>query len=313
MNDMKSNSELATWRDCRRKWWLNYFRRLSLLREEVQRPRQVGTLIHQSTEAYYANGFSQEAAFEVLNGFVMAEQDKQEWSEAEVKELKWIADTSRIMLEGYFEWLAETGVNQGLTVIAPEKEIIVPLPGTDVRLGGKLDVVMHNDVLGVNQTIERKTVDKFADLEPTASINTQFRMYTLLHYLDNPDNEIAGMILEMMRRTKQSRQAKPPFYKRVELWHSRKMLRVFWNHVIATLNDIDEATRRLAAGEDHNLVAYPSPDKSCTWKCDYFRICGSLDDPDTDVDELVGRRYEVKDQYERYTGIAEASAEPVVS
>lgn len=311
--NLKSNSEFNDWRDCRRKWFLKYWMRLARTREEVHRPRQVGSLIHEATEAYYGNGFSQDEAFKVLNGFLAAEQEKQEWNEDEVKELAWIADTSRIMLEGYFEWLAETGANQGLTVVAPEKEVIVPVPGMNIEIAGKLDVVMHNDVLGINQTIERKTVDKFGDLEPTAGINTQFRMYTLLHYLEDPDSDVAGMILEMIRRTKQTRRAKPPFYKRVELWHSRKMLRVFWAHLMATIEDIQFAEARLAEGADPHSIVYPSPSKDCTWKCDFFQICGLLDDPDTDVNDLIGRRYETRNPYERYTENAAAAADSVVS
>ena len=50
-----SNSELATFKECRRKWWLNYYRGLTPKNVPMHGPLALGTRIHYALEMYYTD------------------------------------------------------------------------------------------------------------------------------------------------------------------------------------------------------------------------------------------------------------------
>ena len=51
-----SNSEIQTFKDCRRKWWLTYYRRLQPKYRDSTGALALGTRIHAALDDYYANG-----------------------------------------------------------------------------------------------------------------------------------------------------------------------------------------------------------------------------------------------------------------
>ena len=51
-----SNSELQTFKDCRRRWWLNYYRRLQPKQKDMTGALALGTRIHAALDAHYAQG-----------------------------------------------------------------------------------------------------------------------------------------------------------------------------------------------------------------------------------------------------------------
>src|SRR5690606_19999995 len=82
----------------------------------------------------------------------------------------------------------------------------------------------------------------------------------------------------MPRREKRTASANPPFYARHTTRHNEETLRSHWMALTSVAADIVDVLHRLDAGEDHRTACYPSPSKECSWKCDYFRACGLLDD-----------------------------------
>jgi len=56
-----ANSELQTFKRCKRKWWLSYYRRLHLRREGVG-ALSIGNMVHAPLEAYYATPDQREGA-----------------------------------------------------------------------------------------------------------------------------------------------------------------------------------------------------------------------------------------------------------
>ena len=51
-----SNSEIQTFKDCRRKWWLSYYRRLRPRTESKTGALALGSRIHQALDDYYSKG-----------------------------------------------------------------------------------------------------------------------------------------------------------------------------------------------------------------------------------------------------------------
>ena len=62
-----SNSEIQTFKQCRRKWWLQWYRGLASRQTEVQGVRSTGTRLHIGLDAYYQpEGQSTRAALAAL-------------------------------------------------------------------------------------------------------------------------------------------------------------------------------------------------------------------------------------------------------
>lgn len=295
-----SNSEIQAFKRCRRKWWLGHVRRLRLRRQDVQRPRDVGNLVHNVLDTYYGagmNALAAEARFAEL-----ATEMRETFPGDE--DVQWVVDTSRIMLEGYLEWVTETGIDVGLEVVAPEAQLEVALPGYESKLVGKLDLRVHDHTTDRSGFLENKTVGNFADREKTADIDEQLMMYHLLELLadvDSPPETATSLVfLNMIRRTKRTRQAKPPFFKRITVHHNLGEMRSFYVRVLAEVRDIEAARRRLEFGDPPLSVVYPSPNKNCSWDCDFRRVCPMFDDPDQDAEGYLAAYYEEHDPYERY-------------
>ena len=49
-----SNSEIQTFKDCRRKWWLSYYRRLKPKSANMTGALALGSRIHEALDMYYS-------------------------------------------------------------------------------------------------------------------------------------------------------------------------------------------------------------------------------------------------------------------
>ena len=62
-----------------------------------------------------------------------------------------------------------------------------------------------------------------------------------------------------------------------------------------------EVREALDAGADPLEVAYPTPSRDCTWKCDFYAVCPLVDRPqDGGGEGMIEALYEVGDPYARY-------------
>lgn len=300
-----TNSEAQTFKQCRRKWWLAYYQRLGLPVREVAGARSLGTRIHAALSAYYSS--------DPRNPFVVLEQtitedltlvqDDPELTERVQKD----ADLARAMLEGYVEWLTETGVDQGLRIVADETKVEVPSAVEGVTLMGKLDLRLVREIDGARLFLDHKTVGSINDAVRLLHMDEQMKHYHLLEYLlalaDGATSEEAitcdGGLYNMLRKVKRTARATPPFYERVEVRHNRETLRSYFLEVHGVIAEILKVETRLAQGEDPRHVCYPSPSKDCTWKCDFFAVCPMFDDG-SNAQGFVEAHFVVHDPNERY-------------
>ena len=99
-----SNSEIQTYKDCRRRWYLSYYLELGIRRakDAPTGARQLGTKIHIALCAMYAEGRN---PVDVLNE--LYKEDKELFAEFPDKliELGKEQDLGKAMMEGYVEWL----------------------------------------------------------------------------------------------------------------------------------------------------------------------------------------------------------------
>lgn len=294
-----SNSEIQVFKDCRRKWWLNYYRRLLPKKKEYTGALALGSRIHEALDQYYSNGTP------LLEAHASLVKKDLETLEAEFRDtynLEAEADLGRIMLEGYLQWVDDEGIDASLEMISTEEIISMPLFDGKVELQGKLDMRVRRKSDGVRMFRDFKTVGgSFADFANQAQMNEQILTYMLLEHAQNknPEERSEGGIFTMLKKVKRTANAKPPFYDQIEVRHNVFTMRSFWQRIHGTISDLLAVKKGLDEGGDPNFLAYPSPSKDCKWKCQFYTVCPLIDDGSA-AEAAISEMYEVADPYARY-------------
>lgn len=278
-----TQSELSTYRECKRKWWLGWFRKIKL-DPSLYTPNaaSLGTSVHIALESLY-KGEDWEAILTALQG-VSEESDKQ-------------VDLARIMIEGYLEWLEESGADSNIEVLAQEEQIEAPLHDLPVTLMGKLDQrirIIEPEGFGF---LDFKTVQNFTDLPKMAELNDQFKHYSLLMKLRDPDSPFRGGIWRMLRKVKRTATAKPPFYGEFAKLYNDHQIASYEIQMRGLIANILRDESQLNGGKEHLEVVPPTPHRDCTWKCEYFQICPMFDDGSR-VEDFVNEYYVTLDPLE---------------
>jgi RecB family exonuclease len=107
-NTVASFSDLGTFNQCRRRWWLATYRRLRRIDEPPTGPLPFGSRIHAALEAFYDGTVADPAtAWNALMQHEFAVDSSQR--RLAHPDLDKESKLGHRMLEGYLEWLAETG------------------------------------------------------------------------------------------------------------------------------------------------------------------------------------------------------------
>ena len=306
-----SNSEVQCFKRCKRKWWLSYYRKLVPIREEVTGVRSVGTRVHAVVAQWYDQiALGEDADLDsegygalwlhgtLVQADIIANPEKAD-------EISKDGDLSRAMCEGYFEWLEETGADEGITPIAIEEEvaqtIITPVTRTPVEVRAKLDLRVSFKGPGEepqDMFFDHKSVAEFTTPTRVLHLDEQMLLYDWLLRWQNLF--VTGAIYNMIRRVKRTKAAKPPFFQRMTINHSPQQMRSFHNRLMGELEEIIRVRTALDTGEDPMFVAYPTPNKNCHWDCPFFDVCGLIDRPEDDPDHYLSLIFEEGDPYARY-------------
>lgn len=291
-----SNSEISTYMDCRRKWWLSYYRGLSAKKEKQLGPLALGTRIHTCLELYYNDGVPPTETHARLIGEL-----RQEFIARgdDLAALDKEAELGRIMMEGYIPWLEETGADSQIEVIGAEKKLSTPLLDGKVELRGKVDLRIRRRADDARLFVDFKTAQAFNTLTDIAHLNWQIKMYTLLERMTEDDHPVDGARYRMIKKVKRSATAKPPFYLDYDVRHSDATIDSFWYSIHGAVMSMMETRRRLDSGESHLSAAWPTPTNDCTWKCPFFHQCQMFDNGEP-VEEFVDEVFAQRDPYARY-------------
>lgn len=172
-------------------------------------------------------------------------------------------ELSGIMVDGYLDWVAEEGVDAGLTVVACEEE--VTWETDEFVLHGTIDLVL-SDPDGNLFLMDHKTTASFAALvDRRLTLNFQLLTYAVLceeFFGVHP----AGAELNMLRKVKRTANAKPPFYQRESVHFNQHQLAAHRQHIQAIVRDME------------NPSIYPVVDQDCSWKCPFLPVCAMADD-----------------------------------
>jgi len=293
-----SNSEIQTFKDCRRKWWLSYYRGLQPKQRDFTGALALGTRIHAALDDYYANGTP---LLEAHTRLVESEKEILLADFRDVYDLEREAELGHIMLEGYLQWVEENGVDVELEMISTEEVITAPLFNGEVELAGKLDMRVRRKSDGARMFRDFKTVGgSLSDFANLAPMNEQILTYMLLESVKKDETERSdGGIFTMLKKVKRSATARPPFYDQIEVRHNIFTLRSFWDRLHGTIADIMRVRTALDSGESPAYHAYPRPSRDCKWKCQFFTVCTMMDDGSA-AEAAISEMYNEADPYSYY-------------
>jgi hypothetical protein len=317
MNDIRriSQSDLKDFQRCKRRYWLRHVRRLAPRLHGPTGPLQSGTRVHAALEAFYTpNGaVDPRQALEDAISDAAREYHSQcqtlgvEPDAAVIDKFLKDTDLERAMVEGYFEWLADTGADAHLQVIGAEEQVRITSDqlGADfgqlVEIVGKLDARVLDEVTGFTQFVDHKTVQNFAQVLPTLQSDPQMLHYHLLLSIVYPEQQVDGALYNMLRKVKRGKTAKPPFYMRETIVHNADEVESYRLRLIGLITNVIEFEARIAQlGEiGVKMFAQPNPTRDCSWDCSFFDVCGMFDDGSR-VEDAIRDLFEERDPHERY-------------
>lgn len=295
-----TNGEMRTFKTCRRQWWLGWYRKLRPTARKVVGPAPLGTWVHTCLEDMYAKGADPLSTLGVLyaNDWELV-QDNPDAQGALQKQY----ELAYAMLEGYVEWLAETGADQGLQVVEVEARIRVPSGIEGVDLMGKLDQRLLREIDQARLFLDHKTVASINDATKRLHMDEQMLHYHVLERIllqilgENTFTD--GAIYNMLRKVKRTARATPPFYERYEVRHNPAELASYWQRMHGVIRDILAIERELEAGVSPSYVVYPTPTKDCSWRCEFFAVCPMIDDGSA-AEPMLEALYEPANPLDRY-------------
>lgn len=308
-----SNSEVQTFKQCRRKWWLAWFRGMTPRKREVRGIARTGTRLHIALDAYYRDGMDVVTSWAALteaqaqDRATLEAQEQVPFSSA-LGDLLKDFDLESAMLEGYFEWLAETGEDSAIEVIATETYVEAEfLEGNHeiapVKLIGRLDLRVRDRRSGKRAFMDHKSVQAFK-APVLLGLDEQLLHYRLLEFLntETADDRCDAAYYNMLRRVRRGPRSKPPYFKREIVEHNRHELDSYQNRLAAVVTDIQRVEldmREQPVIAQH--LAYPTPSRDCTWKCPFLKVCRMFDDGSR-VESALENLYEIGDPLSYYQG-----------
>jgi hypothetical protein len=293
-----SNSEIQTFKDCRRRWWLTYYRRLKPRNKDLTGALALGTRIHNALDQHYSTGIPLLKAHADL---VEVDRTLLIGGFRDTNDLDSEAELGRIMLEGYLQWVEDNGIDSDLEMTSTEEIISMPMFNGEVELQGKLDMRVRRKSDGVRMFRDFKTVGgSLSEFSNLAHMNEQVLTYMLLEATKADEKHRSdGGIFTMLKKVKRSATAKPPFYDQIEVRHNTFSMRSFWNRIHGNIADMMRVRTALDEGGDPAYNAYPRPSRDCKWKCNFFAVCPMFDDGSA-AEQALEDMFIVDDPYAYY-------------
>lgn len=311
-----SQSEMKTFLRCKRKWWLSEYRRLAPIGDGPTGPLRSGTRVHTALEAFYTPGEDPFAALEA------AQRDDWNTYARNLAEMGASPDPAlidqfgkdcqleKIMLEGYGEWIAESGVDAGIEFIATEE--IVTVPGDCVYsdlvdefgpfdIVGKLDARVRRESDGARMFLDHKTAQSLTMALPTLQMDMQMMHYMWLESMTTPEGERSdGALYNVLKKVKRTKAAKPPFFARYEVHHNDDAIYSYGVRLSQIVSEILTMERQLTLyphSAEH--IAYANPTNTCSWECPFFTLCPMFEDGSR-AEDMIRDQFTTRDPLARY-------------
>jgi hypothetical protein len=186
------------------------------------------------------------------------------------------------MVEGFEEWRDETGADAQEEVLHVEeryKRLAGTFHGDEVWITAGPDLIVRNRVSGLITVDDWKTV---ASLDPPATLAFDDQKLTYGWVLDHVLGEKVHTFRHtQLKKVQRTAKAKPPFYARHEVTYSEDQRALHERHLYGTISRMVASVQAVEADPDaHHDWLYPTPNRDCSWDCDFIHLCPMMDQGD---------------------------------
>lgn len=294
-----SSSEEMTFKTCRLAHEFHYVLGYSPI--ITNQKLSTGSGVHECLEAVYLgldwhdafDKWAEERWAELTKGYKTEEKIP---AEARLEFIK-AKELIIVMVEGYIEWAAEIGVDEGWEVVEVEQKHYIDV-GADTILPMKFDLLLRHTDSGKLKLVDFKTAASFSKDPYTpfqlAEQTLNYAMGVLALHGQIPEVEY-----RQLRKVSQKGNSKPPYYRVIKVIVTEA-------EVVAR---VEEYKLIAADRNDPDHAIYSNPSACCgSWKNDYQGPCLLVHQGYTPEEamEMSSRKYAKRDAYERYNDAEEA-------
>jgi len=293
-----SNSEINTFLDCKRKWYLGYHLGLKKKEDGTEQVTALtfGTRIHKVLEGWYIPDVEVRVNPREAIRKIYAEDEANVFAAGgDMDKYREDAKNSFFLIDYYMDKVEKEGFDLGLNYIAAEQSYEAQIDD-EIIFRGQIDAIVERESDGARYVLDHKTYKSPGPEIQIAHLNTQFLGYMYL-YRENNDDYLSGAVMNIFKKVKTTRakdiiQREVVRHTQLETDNYVKRLRVIGN-------DILKLKKRLDDGDDPYTTAYPHVSNSCPWKCPFITACGLCDDG-SDIEGYLNAFYVGHDVNERY-------------
>lgn len=275
-------SDMQSFMDCPRQWYLTRYRGLTSPEKPglyAPTSRDIGSTVDLAMRGYYWDGKDPSSTIRAL-------AEERSFSEEETHP-GWadVYATSARMMEGYLEWLADTGSDHGEVTVGVELELEAEIiPG--VFIHGHLDRLVFDTNFDDFIVDDTKTVDQIPKSE---LFDINFQLLTYIWLLRKIGIEASRGRHTYLRRVKRTGRANPPFYARSDIFVNDVQMANHEEHLKVLVHRIVDATYCLncSPGTPEESGLYPHVTRDCEWKCPVKSVCVSMSSDTREVSERV--------------------------
>jgi hypothetical protein len=206
-----SNSEFQTWKQCRRKWDLQWRRQLARPFEAPTGPLALGTKVHIALAHFYSPQGSEDPVAMLRQAY---ERDLEAFP-LEAEQIRKDMDLAVTMVEGYLQWVAEEGSDQWFDVVGEEVPFEVELlPG--IHLVGRLDLVIRRKSDGALACLDHKTTASLLKSKRTARSTPPYyareELWYTVHELRSFHTRLCGQVRDVLEAERALEEGGDPLY-----------------------------------------------------------------------------------------------------
>ena len=200
------------------------------------------------------------------------------------------------MIEGFMEWKETEGLDAGMHLISAEQHVELPLAELNAVIHGYLDQIWSRDTDGAVLFRDWKTAADFS-AEKYLFNDEQTKIYQMILKVLR-DERVDGAQYMMLKKSKRTARANPPFFKMIEARHNTDELRSMWLQMHRILEEMIVIRHAfLDKLAPHQYLVPPTFTKDCSWDCPFYESCAMFDDG-SNVEGLIKEHFTTNEDKE---------------
>lgn len=253
-----SASQVREYQRCQRRWYYRYVRGLRPLKRE--KALDYGSWGHYNLAAFYRSAAAGADLDGALKAMALAHDEYRRRLVGEYGETD-LRDLSNEVFAVCSDYALHWGL-PGETVVAVERDDVIPIPGTHVSLRLVTDLVLRHRTTGEVWVVDHKFQRNLRDDIANVTLDTQFGFYAWAYSQLYP-GEFAGIVYNGILQGPKEGQGPQDRYRRELITFGQQHLAAIERELVAMAQEIGNMKEY-----------YPrTMTKQCSWDCPFLDLC----------------------------------------